>query len=210
MKKYVTLIFAIACFHIAKAQDYSKARIGVQAGGTYSTFSETGSEGTTYSNSYKFGYVGGVFFYLPFNKNWAIQPELDYQMSGGKTEGAFLNQDYDRKLSISQYYLNVPVLAKYHFDHTALSLMAGPQFGVLTKANQNIDGYQTNIKSDFKSNDFSGVIGAEYALPFFKDHYFSVEARYQLGFSDNLKNTTENDNSPMRNRVVSLMLNYSF
>lgn len=210
MKKYITLIFAIVCFQIAKAQDYSKARIGIQAGGTYSTFSESGGEGTSYSNSYKFGYVGGVFFYLPFGKNWAIQPELDYQMSGGKTKGAFLNQDYDRKLSISQNYFNVPILAKYHFDHTPLSLMAGPQFGVLTRANQNIDGYKTNIKGDLKSNDISGILGAECALPFFKEHYFSVSARYQLGFSDNLKNISENDNSSMKNRVISLMLNYSF
>jgi len=81
----------------------------------------------------------------------------------------------------------------------------GPQLGFLANANSRTSGNNTDIKNNLTQNDFSGMIGMEFAFT----HNLLVNLRFSQGFSNVLK--VEYD-SPSKTRLqaVGLTLSYLF
>lgn len=114
-----------------------------------------------------------------------------YDISGKQLDGT-----YSQKLS----YFWVPVLAKYRHKSNFF-IEAGPQFGLMYKANIHFTASDGDITADFAENnkddiqrlDVGGVIGIGHK--FKKGPGWSVSVKYYQGFVDVYKNVANTKNS---------------
>jgi hypothetical protein len=133
-------------------------------------------DGQSFSNEFNFGYNVGAFAQLNFTPNWGIQPEVMWSQTNYRTGTQFSDiypnfNNYQGKLN----YLSIPVLLNYR-PIPFLSLLVGPQFGILMNSNQSL---VENGKDAFKSGDFAMVAGAQLNIA-----NFQAGARYQIGLSN--------------------------
>jgi hypothetical protein len=87
-----------------------------------------------------------------------------------------------------------------------INLQVGPQFGFVTKADQeypDINGQTStaDIKDELKGSDLSAGLGAGWDLPF----GLTIDARYNLGLS---KVNGKNMPQEQKNQVFQLSLGY--
>lgn len=159
------------------------------------------------SNEYdsKAGVIIGAFLEIPISEKFSVQPELMYSGQGSQQtiyttteEDGITTTDY-RKFKYNFNYLNIPVLAKYHVTDD-LSLLAGPQLGVLLSAKDKIDTdnigdgeVEVDISSLAEPIDFSFSFGIGYE---FGDH-FLIDARYNMG----LTNVVDSNDETLKNGV---------
>ncbi|MBN9352036.1 MAG: PorT family protein [Chitinophagaceae bacterium] len=173
MKK-VILLLAVVTFIGFSAKAQTSATFGFKAGMTGSNMKFSGS-GMSISMTTKVGFYAGAMADIGISENFGIQPELYYSMMGAKSgnDPEFGNGKVDLS------YGNLPILFKYKSE--GFSAFLGPQIGVLFSAKDKESGGPTvDIKNQFKSTDFSGIIGAGYTLT----NGFGFDARYQLGFTN--------------------------
>ena len=166
MKKLVFLVLTTGVFFTASAQ----IQFGVKAGANFATLAGKGSEGATT----KVDFHGGGFARIPLVNSFFLQPELVYSRQGAKatSDGVVFN--------INQNYLNIPVLAKYQHS-SGLYGETGPQLGFLLAANVSAGGSSQDVKSSYKSTDFSWAFGVGYKIPLINA---GIDARYNLGLSN--------------------------
>jgi hypothetical protein len=190
MKKLVFLVFTTGVFFTASAQ----IQFGVKAGANFATLAGNGSEGATT----KVDFHGGGFVHIPLVNSFFLQPELVYSRQGAKatSDGVVFN--------INQNYLNIPVLAKYQHS-SGLYGETGPQLGFLLSANVSAEGTSQDVKSSYKSTDFSWAFGVGYKIPLMNA---GIDARYNLGLSNIA--ATEVSGYSVKNNVFQLGVFYMF
>ncbi len=103
-------------------------------------------------SSWKPGFVFGVLMEVPLYENFYIQPEyLFSQLEGGNTQSG---------VNYSMSYLSLPVLFKYKIT-SALALLAGPQFDLLIKAEQQGGSGDSNITHDTEERSIAAAAAIE-------------------------------------------------
>lgn len=127
----------------------------------------------------RLGFTGGIFAGVRFIA-LALQTEVLFSQQGGKLG------DFD----IETDYALVPVIAKLHFLRI-FNLQLGPQFSFLINDTEYADSEQLDV---------SGAVGLGVNL----GSAFSLDARYNFGFSDAFKGASG------ENKFISLSLGYSF
>jgi hypothetical protein len=134
-------------------------------------------DGESFDQQFQFGYNVGAFSEINFTKSWGIQPELLFNQTNYRTGTEFSNvvpdgaNDVKGKLN----YLTIPLLLSYR-PVPLLSLLAGPQFGILLNQDEHL---VNNAGDAFKRGDLSLVGGAQVNLG-----PLLVGARYVLGLSN--------------------------
>jgi hypothetical protein len=134
-------------------------------------------DGQSYDNEFKFGYNVGAFAEINFNKHIGIQPEVLFNQTNYRTGDRFSDvysggiDNYKGKLN----YLSIPLLLNIR-PIPLLSILVGPQYGILLNDNQHLTA---QAKNAFKSGDFSMVGGVQLNLSGLK-----VGARYVVGLTD--------------------------
>ena len=141
--------------------------------------------------SFHLGGVGEVSLTDVFS----IQPELLYSSQGVKDES-----DDDEVVRLN--YLTLPMLAKYYVADN-LSVEAGPQLGMLLKAEVEDNGETIDIKDNTKSIDIGVAFGLGYKLP----SGLNFAARYYLGGDIN---DIDEDPEKFANRVFQLSIGWFF
>lgn len=190
-----------------------KVKIGVKAGLNISSLAFDENE---MNSSSRTGFTAGVMVEIPLAKNFSLQPELLYSQQGGKTsffDSDVTNSNY--KGTIELNYLNIPLMLKYYVVK-GLSVQAGPQIGILLKANNkyedNFLGYENhesfNLKDYSTGIDTSVNFGLGYQ---FKDKFYT-DLRYNISYSNVFKDGDANYfiNQDMKNRVFQISLGYFF
>ena len=190
-----------------------KVKLGVKAGLNISSLTFDESE---LRSSSKMGFTAGLMVEVPIAKNFSLQPELLYSQQGTKT--SFFDQDVTNsnfKGTIELNYLNIPLMLKYYVVK-GLSLQAGPQIGLLLKANNkyqdNFLGYENqesfNLKKYSSGVDTSVNFGLGYQ---YKDKFYT-DFRYNLSYSNVFKDGDANYfiNHDMKNRVFQISVGYFF
>lgn len=190
-----------------------KVKIGVKAGLNISSLAFDENE---MNSSSRTGFTAGVMVEIPLAKNFSLQPELLYSQQGGKTSFFDLdvtNSNYKGTLELN--YLNIPLMLKYYVVK-GLSVQAGPQIGILLKANNkyedNFLGYENhesfNLKDYSTGIDTSVNFGLGYQ---FKDKFYT-DLRYNISYSNVFKDGDANYfiNQDMKNRVFQISLGYFF
>ena len=190
-----------------------KVKIGVKAGLNISslTFDENQMNSTS-----RTGFTAGIMVEIPFAKNFSFQPELLYSQQGGKTsffDSEVTNSNYKGTLELN--YLNIRLMLKYYVVK-GLSVQAGPQIGILLKANNkyedNFLGYENH--ESFNLKDYSAGIdtSVNFGLGYqFKDKFYT-DLRYNISYSNVFKDGDANYfiNQDMKNRVFQISLGYFF
>jgi hypothetical protein len=166
MKKSIFLTVAILLIaSIVRAQGFG---LGIKAGANYNKIS-----GLELTQGYVPGFHLGVFMEMG-GKTVGFQPELLFSQIGTKisndTASAFHS---DQKINLT--YLTIPLLVRLNLGK-ALSLHAGPQFGILMNKSKNL---LENGQEAFKSGDFAMDFGAQLGFGIFR-----VYGRYCIGLSN--------------------------
>ncbi|MEO1050706.1 MAG: porin family protein [Bacteroidota bacterium] len=166
MKKLM-LIALFSAFIVFESNAQAGFRVGVKGGLNFADFN------TDLNTSSRTGYHAGAFATIKIAKI-AIQPELIFSSQGSQLEIGNLDATFN--------YVNIPVMLKFYLI-AGLNLQAGPQFGFLTSARQDLDlgnGVREDVSEFYKSSDVSIGLGAGWDLPF----GLTVDARYNLGVSE--------------------------
>jgi hypothetical protein len=154
----------------------------------------------------KWGLCAGGFVRFNISKTFAIQPEVLYTMKGAKIDSTVLRIKSKWEFNLS--YLEVPVIVKFMIPTPGgvkPNLYAGPSLAIKlsSKIKHEIPGWPVEEQDieGMKDTDFGLIIGA--GIDFGK---LMVDLRYVLG----LTAISDDANSDIKNRVISLMIGYSF
>ena len=170
---FIALVFALN----TQAQGF---HLGIKAGANLFKV-----DGESFNQEFQFGYAVGAFSEINFTPNWGIQPEVIVSQTNYHT-GTQFSDIYPHGVSDVQgklNYLAIPVLLSFR-PIPFLSLLAGPQFGVLMNYDKSL---VSNGEDAFKNGDVSLVGGAQLNLAALK-----IGARYVYGLNNinNLQNST--------------------
>ena len=190
-----------------------KVKLGVKAGLNLANLTFDENE---LNSSSKTGFTAGLMVEIPVAKNFSIQPELLYSQQGTKI--SFSDQDVTNsnyKSTIDLNYLNIPVMLKYYVLK-GLSVQAGPQIGILLKANNeyndNFLGYDNHENLDLKKYSTGIDTSLNFGLGYqYKDKFYT-DLRYNISYSNVFKESDVNYviNNDMKNRVFQITVGYFF
>lgn len=183
-------LFAVALIFPSLMIQAQDAQFGAKAGINFATLEPDLNDPATRTAIH----VGAVAEISVLEK-LSIQPELLFSAQGVKDES-----DDDEIVRLD--YVTLPVLAKFYVTDN-LSLEAGPQLGLLLKAEVEDDGETTDIKNNTKSTDLGVAFGLGYKM----DNGLNFGARYVLGSN---VNDIEEDPDTFSNRVFQLFVGYFF
>jgi len=192
MKKLFLLALTAAAFTTTQAQ----IKFGVKAGLNLAnlTTSESGADFKTKTDFY-----GGALVQVAVGKMFAVQPEVVYSGQGAKS--SFDGTDVSYNLG----YLNIPVLFRYNHP-SGFFAATGPQMGFLLSGKGKAGSDHVDIKSNFKSTDFSWAFGIGYMI---KPVNVGIEARFNQGLS-NIAANTDQGSGTGHNQVFQIGLVYVF
>ncbi len=181
MKKTILSLVIIGMAVVSYGQ--AKVEVGLKAGANFANTDVDDAESIT-------AFHGGAYGLIKL-ANIGVQPEILWSKQGNEFSVGNLTNEVDLT------YVNIPVMLKFYLP-LGLNLQAGPQFGILTNAEQN----DVDISDTLKNSDLSAALGAGWDAPF----GLQFNARYVLGLSD------INDISgaeSVRNRTFQLSIGYS-
>jgi len=180
LMKKILLTTALSFFSLLLLAQ-AKIEIGLKAGANFANTNVDDSESITAFHAGAYGLIKIA--------NIGVQPELIWSRQGNDLSIGSITSEVDFD------YVNIPVIFKYYLP-LGLNLQAGPQFGILTNAEQD----DVDISDTLKSSDISAVLGAGWDAPF----GLRFDARYVLGLSD----INDGSGDSIRNRTFQLSLGY--
>jgi hypothetical protein len=172
--------------------------LGVKAGANI-----TKVEGRSFKDEFRYGYLLGGFAEISLGKKLSLQPEVIFNQFQTRTDTAFKSiyqNAFNSATSgdVKLNYLSIPVLLNYKLG-SALSLQAGPQFGILLDQDKNL---LQNGENAFRSGDLSLLGGATLKLGKIR-----LNGRYAVG----LNNINDIDNrDEWKSQAWQLSLGYAF
>ncbi len=181
MKKLIVAVIALFIGTTAFSQEID---LGVKTGVNFSKISDVDNL------SNKTGFQAGVFAGIKFTDKVGLQADILYSQQGAEFDAGKFDLNY----------VNIPIVLKYYLVQ-GLNVQVGPQFGfILDDDIYEIQNGGPTIKGNAEKSDVSAVVGTGYDFPF----GIRVDARYNFGFTDVLKDEKS------KNNVFSLALGYSF
>lgn len=178
MKRNAVVLTSILLFAVLQSHAQG-IHLGIKAGANLFKV-----DGESFSQEFQFGYMAGAFTQIYVSKSWGLQPELNFNQTNYRTGNNFSAvvpdgvNDVRGKLD----WLTIPVLLSYR-PVPILSLLAGPQFGILLDQDQHLIN---NAGDAFKRGDLAVVAGAQLNLG-----PVMAGARYEIGLSNINDVTTE-------------------
>ena len=190
MKKISVLVFALTVGTTLFAQD---PKFGLKGGINLAKLTNQTEA------DWRLGFHAGLLSHIHVTPAFSLQPEVVYSSQGAEYE---LSTGENLKLKLN--YVNIPLLLQYNFDN-GFRLQGGPQIGFLTGVADKVGDVEINSvdSDDFNTVDFSIPLGISYL----SYSGFGVDARYNLGVTDVLKN---NSGNAVRNSVFQFGLFYLF
>lgn len=173
----------------------AQALIGIKAGLNLATLG--GSDASGLKN--RTGFVGGFLVNAPLSEHVSLQPEAVYSSQGANA--------YDNSLSLSTGYINIPLLLKVT-DRSGVFGELGPQLGLLLSAKVNSQGNSVDVKSGYKSTDFSFAFGMGY---YSRTAGVGFDFRYNLGLANIEDNSSSiSQGGAVKNNVIQFTMFYMF
>lgn len=170
MKHLIVFSLLVLSGLISTAQGFS---IGPKVGANI-----TGLNGLQFEKGYDFSYHVGAFAEIGLSEKVALQPELLWSQSvvnPGATFSSLYSSSLTDLSNVKLNYISIPVLLNIR-PVKMLSFQVGPQFGILLDAKNSTI---TNVKSAFKSGDFSMMAGVQLKVLAFRFY-----GRYGFGIAN--------------------------
>jgi len=189
-----------------------QVNFGVKAGMNLETQSELGQLWD--NNEIRTGFlVGGTVEYA-LNNKLSLQTEVNFIQKGEKKNYSLLGTDVDAQTECN--YLTVPLLIKGSFneelglgDKWNVFGYTGPYYGYMlsAKCKTTINGSteNTDITDDSIRNDWGLIFGGGVSHNLSDGNALFAELRYDMGLYK-----IDNDNSDLRNKVISLCVGFNF
>jgi hypothetical protein len=177
MKKLLTLFLSVMLVGVANlAMSQAELGIGIKGGLNFAKLDVDGSLSSNFES--KTGFHGGAFMLIKLTKI-GIQPELIFSK-----QGSTLKYSGTPDLESNFNYINIPVMLKL-YTVAGINLQVGPQFGFVTKAEQEVPDFSGNIttediKDELKGFDLALGFGLGWDAPF----GLMFDARYNLGLTE--------------------------
>jgi hypothetical protein len=197
MKKKLLLTLGLVCILTYGSFAQASFAIGLKGGPNFANINTSDAAGTYKSRT---GFHVGAFTLIKLTKI-GIQPELIFSQQGSKFKYSG-SPDLESNFS----YINIPVIIKL-YTIAGINIQAGPQFGFLTSAKQEIPDPITqqvtkeDVKDAYKKSDVSVALGVGWDLPF----GLTIDGRYNLGLS---KINDEAGSSAAKNQVWQVSVGY--
>ena len=192
MKKFLLLLLAAVSLSVT----YAQLQVGAKGGLNLSKF--TGNDAG--DAKMKVGFNVGALAGYSITDMISVQAELQYSLQGAKYNADSILASGNINLS----YLNIPILIKYTHP-SGFFAETGPQLGLLLSAKSKSGGVTEDVKSSFKSTDFSWVFG----LGFLTSANIGIDARYNLGLST-LEKGGYGSTGTIKNSVIQVGIFYLF
>lgn len=175
------LIFTLALLSAPLAMHAQGLGVGIKAGANFCNLSTDNfsTNGTT-------KYHVGAYANINFSEKWGITPEVLWSAQGAELDDVEFETDY----------VLVPIMLRWRMIDL-ISLEAGPQFNILTKAE--FDG--DDVKDDLKSTTYSIAVGGVVHLPL----GFNGGIRYIMGMSD----LSDIDNVELKDRTFQIYIGWT-
>ena len=173
--------FAFSLFLINAS--FAQFNIGLKAGTNISKI-----DGKSFKDEFSYGYLLGGFAEIGLGKKFSIQPEVLFNQYTSRVDSSF-KAIYQNAFAstksgeVKLNYLSVPLILNYKLSK-AVSLQAGPQFGVLMNKDKTL---LDNGKEAFNNGDLSMLGGIEFKLSKFR-----IGGRYAVGLN-NLNDIDDQD-----------------
>ena len=194
MKKIITIIALIAFTATATAQVKFGARLGGGLGSVSKNIHADRYEGQgTGEQGYFSTYYGGFTMEVPASEKWLLDIELNYIFLGVVGEGSTILHN-----------VNVPLAIKYDISGFR------PKVGLYASYIPAVTSYENEqhslTKNDLKKFDYGATFGLEYN---FTEKFF-IEANFNLGLANLLKEDSRHSSDYLRNRTLFLGVGYRF
>jgi len=200
-KAYVITLFLTILVGAAEGMSY-----GIKAGMNIANWHGDHAGGM----DSRLGFCGGGFVVLGLTDIFVIQPEALYTQKGVKWEIRLNPQGY-LKATLEYDYIEIPLLFKLVSPvkgGVKPNFLVGPYFAINVNAKEKIEETSTPTELDYgelvKDIEFGIVLGGGVDFPLEKGKIV-FDGRYTLGLT-----TTSEEGWDLKNKVVSLMLGYSF
>ena len=194
MKKIITIIALIAFTATATAQVKFGARLGGGLGSVSKNIHADRYEGQgTGEYGYFSTYYGGFTMEVPASEKWFLDIELNYIFLGVVGEGSTILHN-----------VNVPLAIKYDISGFR------PKVGFYASYIPAVTSYENEqhslTKNDLKKFDYGATFGLEYNFT----EKFYIEANFNLGLANLLKEDSRHRSDYLRNRTLFLGVGYRF
>uniref|UniRef100_UPI0039A5B3CC porin family protein n=1 Tax=Ornithobacterium rhinotracheale TaxID=28251 RepID=UPI0039A5B3CC len=161
------------------------------------------------------GYLFGVFAEIPLYTNLTLQPELNYNKTGYKSDG--INEQKGGWAKTTRENLSLPLMLKYYF-YNGLNVQLGPQFDYFIDSklneqwlvNREMTAREVNYNYVMSKFNVGAVVGLGYKLPM----GLSFDARYNYGLTNFMKPKealkAEEPTDTFKSDVFSFSVGYQF
>jgi hypothetical protein len=140
----------------------------------------------------------GTYLHLQVGR-FGLQPEVNFSRQGGR----YNYPDVSYVGTVTTDYITFPLLATYALSKR-VTLQAGPQFALLTRASTSFNGTTSGAWSFYKPADFGLAAGVTVELR----RRLHVGVRYVQGLTNVSSGATGNLESKTTNGVVQLSVGY--
>lgn len=190
----VILTAAISIFTTAQVQ------FGIKAGLNLTNINLSSvSPNSSISFNSRTDFNAGILVVIPLFSSYYLQPELYYSGQGANSQVAVTS------LVVSNDYMNLPVLFKYHHS-SGFFAETGPQVSFLISASEKANNQPSvSTQSNTQSVDFSWSFGIGYEI---QKINLGIDARYNLGLTNIEKG--QYSNGTAKNSVFQFGLFYLF
>lgn len=159
----------------------------------------------------KMGFCGGAFITLSINEMFAVQTEFLFTMKGANLGEVVRTDEFGNIIETSSIrevlnYLEIPVLGKLCVlpqSRVRPNLFAGPFFALKLSGKHKVGSQETDMEH-LKDTDYGLVVGGGVDFELGQGE-LTVDARYALGLAKIYDSDID-----VKNRVISVMLGYSF
>jgi opacity protein-like surface antigen len=180
VKQYLVMCLLGGCSYAASAQAPADAQpvrklpvsFGLRLGLNYSNTNFNMGEPkpvVPVDTKWKPGFLVGALVEVGLSEHLALQQEYLYAQQSGEIKNGARYQ---------LQYFSLPLLLKYRVL-PRLAVVAGPQFDLMLKAQQELGGQTTDITHDTEERGFSATAGLEARIL----RNLSLSARYQQGLN---------------------------
>ncbi len=190
------LFFLLATVVLTQAA-MAQFNLGIKGGANI-----TKIDGKSFKDEFRYGYHLGGFAEIGLGGKLSIQPEVLFNQYQTRVDSTFKSVyqnafNFSDNNDVKLNYLSIPVLVSYKLG-SALSLQAGPQFGILMNGDKNL---LENGKEAFDKGEFSMLGGAQLNISKLR-----VTGRYIVGLN-NLNDI--GDKNEWKNQGFQLSLGFA-
>jgi hypothetical protein len=168
IKIFLTGMALLCVLPYASAQN----KLGIKAGANFARVENIYLNGSPTRQS--IGFNAGLITQFGLGSGFVLRPELLYSQKGYK-----YTAPENMAATMHFHYITLPLLAGF-YPFKGFTILAGPEFGYMARANARYDDANHNLSKNFNNFEMAVDFGLSYHLK----NGLGLEVRYNHGFEN--------------------------